>query len=362
MTFSRLQISFVLLLFSGISNHVLIIPHLINISKRDAWVAVIISFVILVIWIKAYSIIFAKMKDQQHFASWLQMKLGKSVSKIILSLFFIFFFVIGFLTFYDLIVTVKIYFLPNTPTVYLLIPFLLLCIWLALSGLRSIIYTSTILLPIIWVLGHFVALTTMPEKDYSFLFPIFADKEASILGGVIIVLAGSADLLILFFLFPYFKKSVNYAYLFIITLILVALVMGPTLGCITAFGPSLASDLRFPAFEQWRLVQIGGNISHVDSLAVYQLLCGAMIRVALCLFVLPLIFNIQAKVKKNVLIIITTIIYSIIMLLHISDILMQTIIRNYIYPSIFIFGFVSTFVLFITSYIPKKEGQITYET
>ncbi len=361
MTFSRIQILFVLLLFTGISNHVLIIPHLLNVSKRDAWICVLISYFILLIWGKIYSIIFYKVNQRQPFPPWLRNRVGMLPSRMILSLFFIYIVAIGFITFYDLIVSVKIYFLPMTPTGYLVIPFLLLCVWSAITGFRTIVYTAAFILPFVWILGHFVAVTTMEEKNYSYLLPLFAADDASHLHGIVLILAGSVDLIILFLLQHHFKKTISYLYLVIIITLLIGLTLGPTIGSIAAFGPKVAADLRFPAFEQWRLVEIGEHISHVDAFAVFQLVCGAIIRVSLCLYVIPIVFEIQTIKWKRILIVIVASIYALAMFIHISDIWMQTILRNYFYPSAFLLGIVMTFTLLIISNFPKREVPITYE-
>ncbi|WP_096201711.1 endospore germination permease [Bacillus sp. FJAT-45350] len=356
MTFSRIQILFVLLLFIGISNHVLIVPHLLGAAKRDAWLCVLISYGVLLLWIGVYSFIFSRNKQRQPLSTWIEFRAGKVVSKIIIFLFMAYIILIAFIAFFDFIVSVKIYFLPLTPTWVVVIPFLLLSIWAASTSIKTIVYTSALLLPIVWALGHFVAFSTMDGKDYSYLFPILADDEASISKGVVIILGGSVDLLLLFLLQQYFKKPVSYLYLFLLVTFLMGLVIGPTIGSITAFGPFVAADLRFPAFEQWRLVSIGEHISHVDALAVFQLISGAIIRVSLCFYLLPDVMKVQSiKVKRAIIILFATVL-AVGMLIHISDIWIQTILINYFYPSVLLFGICVTLLLVIISYLPVKKG------
>lgn len=361
MTFSRIQILFVLLLFIGISNHVLIIPHLLNVAKRDAWICVLISYVILLLWGKVLSSILKKNQERVRLQDWLRPKVGKWVSNIILLFFLFYILVIGFISFYDLIVSVKIYFLPMTPSAYLVIPFLLLCTWAASTSLKTIVYTSAFILPIVWALGHFVAFTTMDKKDYSFLFPLFDADHVSIVHGVLIVLGGSVDLIVLFLLQQYFKKPISFLFIFILITLLTGLVLGPTIGSIVSFGPSIAADLRFPAFEQWRLVELGEHISHVDALAVFQLLCGAVIRISLCFYFIVHIFKIQSIRRKPLFIVLTATVYSFVMFFHISDIWMQTVLRNYFYPFAVLFGIGITLTLLTIGYFIKGKGPKSYE-
>lgn len=50
MTIFRTQLFFVLILFIGISNHVLILPHLLTNGQRDAWICVLVSYGFLTLW------------------------------------------------------------------------------------------------------------------------------------------------------------------------------------------------------------------------------------------------------------------------------------------------------------------------
>ncbi len=149
-------------------------------------------------------------------------------------------------------------------------PFLFISAWSAYSSLKSIVYVSSVLLPIVWVVGIFVATFTMEEKDYSYLFPVLVEGYQPVVYGTIIILGGSADLLVLLLLQHHLKKSFSLMNLFLLITILVGLILGPTMGSLSSFGPAVASDKRFPAFEQWRLITLGEYISHVDFLAYFS--------------------------------------------------------------------------------------------
>ncbi|MEA1854521.1 endospore germination permease [Cytobacillus sp. OWB-43] len=361
MKFSRLQLAFVIILFIGISNHVLILPHLLGLAKRDAWLSVLIAYGIMFVWIFLYKIILSKNQAGEHTFLWMKKRVGTFLSYSIMSLFLLYFSVAGIVSFFDLIQSVHIFFLPFTPIWIVALPFILLCVWAASSGIKTIIYTSTILLPIVWGLGMFVAIATLEEKDYSYLLPLFADKDASVIEGVIIVLGGSVDLLIFFIIHHYFEKKIPYWYLMLLLTVLTMLIMGPTIGSLTSFGPSMAANMRFPAFEQWRLVSIGDLISHVDALAVFQLLSGVTIRVSLCLFLIPEIIHIQKKWWKVILITLTALILYGIVSLQTSDILVFHIIKHYFYKVALCFGVVMTIILLFVSYLPSRKGEKEYD-
>ncbi|MDM5206214.1 GerAB/ArcD/ProY family transporter [Cytobacillus kochii] len=361
MKFSRLQLAFIIILFIGISNHVLILPHLLGLAKRDAWLSVLIAYGIMFVWIFLYQLILSKNKEGEHTFIWLKKRVGNFVAYSIMSLFLLYFSVAGLVSFFDLIQSVHIFFLPFTPIWIVALPFILLCVWAASSGIKTIIYTSTILLPFVWGLGMFVAIATLEEKDYSYLLPLFADKDASVIEGVIIVLGGSVDLLIFFIIHHYFEKKIPYWYLMLLLTVLTILIMGPTIGSLTSFGPSMAANMRFPAFEQWRLVSIGDLISHVDALAVFQLLSGVTIRVSLCLFLIPEILHIQKKWWKVILITLTALILYGIVSLQTSDIIVFHIIKHYFYKVSLSFGVFMTLILLFVSYLPSRKGEKEYD-
>lgn len=76
MKFSRLQLAFVIILFIGISNHVLILPHLLGLAKRDAWLSVLIAYGIMFVWIFLYKIILSKNQAGEHTFLWMKKELG----------------------------------------------------------------------------------------------------------------------------------------------------------------------------------------------------------------------------------------------------------------------------------------------
>src|SRR5690606_27288108 len=147
-------------------------------------------------------------------------------------------------------------------------------------------YVSAILLPFVSLLGIFVATFTLPVKDYSYLFPILADGYQPVLKGAMIILGGSADLLVLLLLQHHVKKSFSIPNLFFLITFLTSLLLMPTIGSLCSFGPEIAMNIWFTAFEQAILVNLRNYISHVDFLVVFKLLSGEHILVSFGLYIL----------------------------------------------------------------------------
>ncbi|WP_449539710.1 hypothetical protein [Ferdinandcohnia sp. Marseille-Q9671] len=67
MQFSRTQLFFVLILFIGISNHVLIMPHLLTTGKRDAWICALVAYVFIQFWGYILNLIMKKIISDYDF-------------------------------------------------------------------------------------------------------------------------------------------------------------------------------------------------------------------------------------------------------------------------------------------------------
>ncbi|MFD0586572.1 endospore germination permease [Paenibacillus sp. GCM10027627] len=354
-SFSRIQIVFLLLLSIGISNHVLIIPHLIQATGRDAWVSIVAGYFILLLW---SALLYRVLKSMRTFTfnDWLKAKSGQTGFWLIGGSLLLYFLIAGSMIIYDTSQNVNIYFLPETNRLVIILTFVLVSYFTVYAGLQTLIYVSVLLLPIVWLLGMSVSMLTMGSKDYGMIKPLMAEGFHAQLDGSIIVFGGSIDLLVLLLLQHRMKKPINYATFFIALTILVGLILGPSIGSITAFGPDQASEMRFPAFEQWRLVMVGQYISHVDYLAVFQLLAGSIVRTGLCIHLISEIIVIRSKKWRQIALITGTLVMSAPALLDISDIKMQDWIHLYFYNSSMVWGIAVTLALFAISFVKKGKG------
>lgn len=357
MRFSRAQLMFVLILYIGISNHVLIMPHLLSVGKRDAWISVLVAYPILLLLGFILYLIMRKNQQRLSLYDWIEARAGVVVSRVIMAILAIYVFSISAISFYDLIQSINIYFLPRTPSFVVMLPFLLISVWSAYNGLKSIVYVSAVLLPIVWILGIFVAWFTLPEKNYSYLFPVLVNGYQPILKGTIVIFGGSADMLVLLLLHHHLKKSFTLINLFLFITILVGLILGPTMGSLSSFGPAVASDMRFPAFEQWRLITLGEYISHVDFLAVFQLLSGEIIRISLGIYLLGNMVKGESPVlKKKHVFFVVSFLLALLTVIPLSDMWVQSLVGKYFYPAASFFVVLISLALLIISYLPVRKG------
>ena len=72
---------FVLFMMSiGLMNHVMVIPMLLAISKRDSWISVLLSGGFILGWLLFIQFIMKKL-DHTHLYSWLNNHFGKIIAR-----------------------------------------------------------------------------------------------------------------------------------------------------------------------------------------------------------------------------------------------------------------------------------------
>lgn len=135
--------------------------------------------------------------------------------------------------------------------------------------------------------------------------------------------------------------------------------MGPVIGAIVEFGPDEADKLRFPAYEEWRLLTIGRYIEHLDFFSVYQWFSGAFLRISLSMFLILDIFQIQSRKVK--MLILSSIFATILVFTAIpfSDQFFLNILSNYVLP--FSLWGVLAFSVIIAGLISlaQRKGKVT---
>ena len=291
------QLTMVFMLAIGLNNHVIIIPLLLRAAGRDAWFAVCLSvlFVLMGMVVVQYIISTAK---QQHIGLWLRGHIGAMATRGLLFLMSLSLFFNATITIRDTITWAKIY-LPTTPTLTLVIPLVGLCFYSAYAGIGSIAITSGILLPLVVIFGLFVGTANLPHKDVSLLFPLLEYGWNPVSQGMFYAAAGFSELCAVLYIQHYVKTEIRYWMLAVNVFILAWLTLGPLYGAIAEFGPTEAASLRYSPYEEWRLVTFGHFFEHVDFLALYQWISGALIRISLMMFLIVELFQLQQGKKRT---------------------------------------------------------------
>ncbi|WP_281884652.1 endospore germination permease [Paenibacillus sp. YYML68] len=296
---SMLQIAFVVMLSSGMTNHVVLIPLLLDKAGRDAWITVIIAmgFTVLMALLLYYV---SRGIGQQGLMDWALAQYGRLFTRLLAAAALIYVIPMGLTTLNNTVLWTVAAYLPETPKIAIALLAILYCGLAGYFGIRCIALSSCIFLPLVVLLGYFVMSANFQYKDYWQLMPMLEYGWERVWGAVPTALSGFAEVVMLLFLQHYVKNGTyKLSYILSLSLLLAGLTIGPLLGSIAIFGPEEAAAQRYPAYEQWRIVKIGRFIEHVDFLSIYQWLSGAFIRVSLTVTIaldLLSVWNIRREV------------------------------------------------------------------
>ncbi|WP_042163871.1 endospore germination permease [Paenibacillus gorillae] len=283
--FSLWPVVMMTLLSVGLVNHVIVVPLLLNVAKRDAWLCVPVALII-VLPIVALPLHRVLIKlNGERIDTWMKRRMPRFISWLFIVFFIVISLLVAFGTMVDVVRWTSATYLPETPQLVVCCIFGGLCLYAAIAGLRTIAYISCILLPVVVLLGDFVMSANMPAKDYHYLLPMLENGFSPVLRGALNSLTSFLEITFLLLIQHHFKSRFKAWHLILLTLGFGLLTLGPTIGAITEFGPEEASNMRYPAYSQWRMVKIGDYFEHVDFFAVFQWLSGAFIRIAVPIYI-----------------------------------------------------------------------------
>jgi len=326
-----LQVCMILMLAIGINNHVIIIPMLLRAAGRDAWFSALLASVpgallmLLVLYI-------ARVSGQQNIGDWLRARIPGFFVNMLLALLCVPLFTMALVTLYDTIHWARVSFLETTPYLAILLPLILVCFYLAYSGIGSIVIVSGILLPLVIALGFLVMTANFPHKDFSLLAPLTEFGWMPINRGIIYATSGIVEIVMILFVQQHLKTKVAYWKLVLLVLIMTELIAGPTYGALAEFGVQEAANLRYPSYAEWRLVSFGFHWSNVDLLAVYQWMSGALIRISFPLFLIVELFGVNKGRKRTLLLASLFVAASVLVLLPVSDMQFVNLVYYFFIP------------------------------
>lgn len=347
------QVFIMLILSTGLLNHVIIIPFVLNTASRDAWISAILSIfpLILFAWMVFFII---KKTNQQNMFDWWKTHFGKKAAIAYLVPILLFLYTSTYVTLKDTSIWISIYFMIDLPYVSTFILFLLLCYIATRLGLKTLAISSGIILPIVVILGFFIAAANTTEKNVDLLFPILMDGFKPVLYGLVYILAGLFELFIVILLVPNIHNKIKYRHILLLGFIYLGLLLGPLTGTIMEFGPVEGKNFRYPAFEQWRLLKIGEYITHLDFFALWQWLSSALIRISL--FIILISYAVPEKHRTFT----TTALYLGLLILELIPLQSRQFyqfIYVYFFPSLPFFFLAMCFIFIMMIFIAEKRGK-----
>ena len=300
---SLLQTFMILMLMNGLTNHVIVNPMILDAAGRDSWFSAVLASGLFFLWCLILIFIIHR-SGQQKLQTWLASQTNTVLSWILLLPIIVQLYLIGNTTVVHTSIWTVTNYLPATPKFILTGALTLVCFYSAIMGVRTIAICSGILLPVVILLGIFVAVANSPEKDYSMLLPFLENGMQPVVHGMVYAGGGFVEMIFLLLMQHHVKQKIKLWKLLVFAAIMVYIMIGPLIGGIVEFGPVEAAKQMISPYEQWRLVRLGDYVEHVDFLSVFQWLSGACVRISLALFLLADLFPTKnAKVKHLIILI-----------------------------------------------------------
>nr|WP_031409709.1 endospore germination permease [Geobacillus vulcani] len=341
---SALQLLCMVMLSVGLMNHVIIIPFMLEAAHRDAWLAALGALGGLLVWLPLLYFTIRQLNGERLF-DWLKARFSSAAAYAAAGGSSAFLLLHSFVTLNDTITFTTTSYLTATPRWALILVIVIVCFYNAYRGLDSIANTAMIIWPFVIVFGFFVMLSTTPHKDYSLLKPVLEHGMTPVLRGMMYAGAGYAEVIVLLFLSHRLPRPFSWKALAAIAFFTAGLSIGPTIGAIAEFGPEQATRLRYPAFEQWRMVSLGTYIEHVDFLSVYQWLSGAFIRISLSTALIVELFPIRHPHTRRWVLIVLYLAITLAALAPGSDEQFLHFVKHWVLPSSLLFWFVLSILL-----------------
>ena len=163
------QVIILVMLSTGLVNHVMVIPVLLEVAWRDAWMSVFAAAMLYSIWIYFLYSVMKKMNGQSLYL-WMSARFGRGVARCLSFGIAIFLFFAMWVTLKDTLNwTITSYF-PQTPLFILALLFVAISYY-ASANIQSLAISGGVFLFFVIVLGFFVMSANFMYKDYSRLFP-----------------------------------------------------------------------------------------------------------------------------------------------------------------------------------------------
>ncbi|MEH7350489.1 GerAB/ArcD/ProY family transporter [Gottfriedia acidiceleris] len=338
-------------------HHFLLMSVLLDKVGRDAWISVIIAFPTLLIWLCILYYIMIK-TEQKSIPLLIKQRYGNLAYFIIVIPILAFLLMNSYIALKSISDWITLMYLPKTPRFVIELCLLLICTYCAQAGITSIAFISVFLLPIIILFELFLDGANIQFMHINWVKPMLQNGWNPIFKGSFFIAGGYVEILFLLLIQQHIKKRVKFKHLFSLGIAILISSLFPLFYSITLFGPQLSEKMRYPVYEQWRLLGVGQFIQHVDFISVYQFMSSSFIRISLCMYLCVDILNIRSKLTLNKMIWSLSFVLLVVICIPVTDLGFHTIVKNTYIPIFVpvIFCISILLVLFVLKFKVKLKG------
>ncbi len=252
--------------------------------KQDAWIAIIIGFVMTLPMLIIYSTILSLFPGKDLFDILIEV-FGNIVGKIISILFVWYAFHLGSLVIRNFSEFVNVVSFPETPQ-FIIIAFLgLLCIWVSKAGIEVLGRWAAFVFPILL----FILITTiafsMTNAHLINLKPVLYNGVKPVLMSAISISTFPfAETVVFMMVFNTLQNKKKISKVFLISaLIGCGLMILVSVRNILVLGPQVTSDYYFPSYIAVRIINIGDFLQRIEVVVAIVFVTGGFLKISVCL-------------------------------------------------------------------------------
>ena len=250
-------------------------------AGRDAWIVVLISYVIGLGLIWVFTQI-PKYYPDKNFSEILTAALGAKIAKPLLLLFGLYFLSQSLHNFYEFGMLINMTALPKTPLLVILYLFIFVVIYILSLGVEVLARLAEILLPylLLFLIITFIVNIFSDTFELDNLLPVLGNGIQPVLAEVHTVVAFPFGEMVVFLMFWHYVNKP--------TLIRKTTVLGFSLATIiiimniivmlAVLGPELTANTELPLLETLLSINIANIITNLDSVAVFIMFFGGFFK------------------------------------------------------------------------------------
>ncbi|MGP4042146.1 GerAB/ArcD/ProY family transporter [Gracilibacillus sp. D59] len=263
-------------------------------AKQDAWIVVLVSFILSFFLLWVYTQI-PKYYPNQNFAEILNDCLGVILAKPLLFLYCMYFLSQATHNFYEFGVLIKMTALPETPLLVILYVFIMVMVYMLHKGIEVIARSIEIFLPYLFFLLLAAYFLNMISGEFQLvnLLPILGNGYQPILKELPKVVAFPFGEMVVFLTIYHYLKKKEYIrkITFIAVTVSTFLLLIAQIVFIAVLGPELTASSEIPLLETTLSIHIAMIFTNLDIIGVFIMFIGGYYKTAIHFYGFTLLFT-----------------------------------------------------------------------
>ncbi|MGN8646829.1 GerAB/ArcD/ProY family transporter [Gracilibacillus sp. HCP3S3_G5_1] len=263
-------------------------------AKKDAWIVILLSFVLSFILLWVYTQI-PKYYPKQNFAEILNDCLGVILAKPLLFLYSMYFLSQATHNFYEFGALIKMAALPNTPLLVILYIYIIVMVYLLHKGIEVVARSLEIFLPCLFffLLAAYFLNMISGEFEIGNLLPILGEGIEPILTEIPRVVAFPFGEMVVFLAIWHYVNKQEYIRktTFIAVTVSTFLLLIAQIVFIAVLGSELAAISEIPLLEVMLSIHIAMIFTNLDIIGVFIIFIGGFYKTAIHFYGFTLVFT-----------------------------------------------------------------------